>query len=230
MARRRKRNRAKARRIPFEPKRTTVIERIRRIRRRLARVRREPGQIPRAAGRRIQQAGAGLRRRWETSRVVGGPVPTTTTGTRTRKAQATTNSRPARPAGRTHTMAPTTTGRPASRRLAVPEAEALRRAGIALGDMEPVSAADAFGQLAEIGYALIAVGAGLLDHAETLAGQGADPRRIVNAELDEATRISETGTGMLRLAREFRKLYHGQIEQEEESPARPMHFPKARAA
>lgn len=111
-------------------------------------------------------------------------------------------------------------------RTAMPETESIRKGGLGVAGWEPVNALDVHAQLSGLAVAVTSVAAGVLQYAETLAGMGADPRRVVNPLVDLATALSSNGGDLTKLARTFRTIYAGDMEQAEQS-VRPMHYPKA---
>ena len=134
-----------------------------------------------------------------------------------------TNSRP-RPAGGNPTMSST----PNSRRTATAETESIRKGGLGVAEWEPGSATETHAQLAGLGVAVASVAAGILQYAETVAGMGADPRRIVNPLVELATALTSNSGDLTKIARTFRTIYGSQMEQED-AGVRPMTYPKAAA-
>lgn len=109
---------------------------------------------------------------------------------------------------------------------ATPETESIRKGGLGVAGWEPVNALDIHAQLASLGVSVASVAAGILQYAETLAGMGADPRRIVNPLVDLATALSSNSGDLTKIARTFRTIYAGDMEQVEQN-VRPMHYPTA---
>lgn len=106
-------------------------------------------------------------------------------------------------------------------RTGTPETEMIRRgiSGVALWGPSR-HAVEIHHRLSGLALVTTQFAAAQLAYAETLAGQGADPRRIVDPLTQIALAISSNGGDLVKLDRVFCNLYAGDLAQDDQPASR----------